>query len=220
MVERNIMTILHKQTKRDYVQRVVEHDKGECAEIAKKWGFDYWDGDRKYGFGGYSYDGRWKPVAEEFIKAYDLKAGDSVLDVGCGKAFLLCELKKLIPELNVTGIDVSEYGIKDAPENVRDFLQVASADSLPFEEGSFDLVLSINTFHNLYNFQLFKAFQEMERVGRKHRYMCAESYRNEKEKANLLYWQLTCETFYTPQEWKWFADQAGYSGDFDFIYFE
>ena len=97
---------------------------------------------------------------------------------------------------------------------------MAGATELPFEDESFDLVFSINTLHNLKNFELDAAFREIQRVGRRHRYIGVESYRNEREKANLLYWQLTCESFYTPAEWRWFATRSGYRGDMGFIYFE
>jgi len=220
MEEIDFLTSLHTSTKRDYVQRVVENDKAECAEIAKKWGKDYWDGHRSHGYGGYSYDGRWRTVASRIAKHYDLRAEDKILDIGCGKAFLLYELTQVVPGLDVTGIDISEYGIQDAKEEVRPFLQVATADKLPFGNQSFDFVFSINTFHNLKNFELWSAFQEMQRVGKDKRYFCVESYRNESEKANLLYWQLTCESFYTPEEWTWFARKTGYQGDYGFIYFE
>ncbi|MCW8916134.1 MAG: methyltransferase domain-containing protein [Magnetovibrio sp.] len=216
----DFLTPLHTSTKRDYVQRVVEHDKGKCAEVACQWGQDYWDGERQYGYGGYSYDGRWYPIAEAIAKHYNLKAGNKVLDVGCGKAYLLYELTQAVPGLIVAGMDISEYGIENAKEEIKPFLQVASADKLPYEDNSFDLVYSINTFHNLKNFELWNAFQEIQRVGHKDRFVCVESYRNHSEKANLLYWQLTCETFYTPEEWDWFAKKTGYEGDFDFIYFE
>ena len=220
MSKTDFISTLHTRTKRNYIERVVEYNKGECAEKARQWGYDYWDGDRKYGFGGYHYDGRWLPVAENIASHYQLKAGDKVLDVGCGKAFLLYELTQAVPGLQVIGIDVSQYGIENSKPEIRQHLQVGSADRLPFEDNSFDLVISINTLHNLYNYQLFSAFQEIMRVSRDQQYVCVESYRNENEKANLLYWQLTCESFYTPEEWKWFSEKAGYSGDFDFIYFE
>jgi len=216
----DFITTLHTGTKRNYVQRVVENDKAECAEVARRWGRDYWDGDRKYGYGGYKYDGRWRPVAERMAKHYGLKPGDRILDLGCGKAFLLYEFTQVVPGVQVAGIDVSTYGIENAKEEVRPFLRVGNAVALPWPRASFDLVYSLNVFHNLYNYELDAALKEMQRVGRDNKYICVESYRNEREKANLLYWQLTCETFFTPREWEYAFDQNGYTGDYGFIFFE
>lgn len=219
MTDIDFLTSLHTSTTRDYAQRMVEYDKAECAEKAKEWGFDYWDGDRRYGFGGYSYDGRWLKVAEEMVAHYGLKAGDRILDIGCGKAFLLYEFTRVVPGLEVAGIDISQYGVENAKEEVRSNLKVGSCTELPWPDGCFDFVYSLNTFHNLQNFELMAALKEMQRVGKENLYICVESYRNETEKANLLYWQLTCETFYRPEAWRWFYDQAGYRGDSGFIYF-
>lgn len=220
MAEINFLERYQKATTRNYVQRVVEHDKAECAQVAKQWGFDYWDGDRQFGYGGMRYDGRWRPIAEDIARHYDLKPGMRVLDIGCGKAFLLYELTQVVPGLEVAGLDISAYGIANAKEEVRPFLVEGHCRTLPFPDKHFDFVFSINTFHNLYNYELMDAMKEMERVGKGAKWLCVESYRNEKEKANLLYWQLTCETFYTPAEWQWFADLAGFTGDLGYIYFE
>jgi len=220
MPEIDFISPLHTKTQRDYVQRVVEFDKAACAEIAKQWGYDYWDGERQFGFGGYRYDGRWRPVAEKIVEHYNLNADSRVLDVGCGKAFLLYEITQAVPGIEVAGIDISQYAIENSKEEVRPFLKLGSATVLPWPNQYFDLVFTINTFHNLLNFDLMAALKEMQRVGRKDRYVCVESYRNEAEKANLLYWQLTCETFYRPDEWLWFYEQAGFEGDYSFIYFE
>lgn len=216
----DFLSTVHKSTKRDYLARVNEYPKDKAAEIAKKFDFDYWDGSRNTGYGGYKYDGRWRAVAEEMVKTYHLKAGDRVLDVGCGKGFILYELTQLVPGIIVEGIDISAYAIQNAKEEIRSHLRVGCATELPFEDKSFDLVISITTLHNLYCFDLHKALQEIERVGRKNKYICVESYRNEQEKMNLLYWQLTCEMFCTPQEWEWWYEHCGYTGDYSFIYFE
>lgn len=220
MQELNFLASLHSRTKRDYVQRVVDFDKAECAAVAKQWGYDYWDGDRQYGYGGYRYDGRWRPVAEEMARHYGLKAGDRILDVGCGKAYLLFEFTQVVPGIEVFGVDISEYGIANAKEEIRSKLRTGSALELPWPDRAFDFVYSLTTFHNLYNFELFQALAEVRRVGKGNRYVCVESYRDEREKANLLYWQLTCETFYTPEEWRWFFELAGYDGDYGFVFFE
>jgi protein-L-isoaspartate(D-aspartate) O-methyltransferase len=199
---------------------VTEFPKAEAARLAKKFSRDYWDGDRKTGYGGYNYDGRWRKVADALVAHYGIKAGDRILDVGCGKGFLLYDLLQAVPGVTVAGIDISEYALEHAMAEVQPTLAVAHANTLPFPDKSFDLVISINTLHNLYCYDLESALREIERVGRRNKYICVESYRNEEEKANLLYWQLTCEMFCTPEEWEWWFTRTGYSGDYSFIFFE
>jgi ubiquinone/menaquinone biosynthesis C-methylase UbiE len=219
MPEIDFISPLHKKTKRDYLARVNEFPKAEAAKLAKQFGKDYWDGDRKVGYGGMRYDGRWRVVADAMAKHYGLKAGDKILDVGCGKGFLLYDFTQTVPGIEVRGLDISSYAIENAKEEVKPFLQVGHAKQLPFAEKSFDLVISITTLHNLYCYDLDSALREMERVG-KQKYLVVESYRNEEEKANLLYWQLTCEAFCTPEEWAWWFKQTGFTGDYSYIHFE
>ena len=216
----DFISLVHKSTTRDYIGRVNNYPKAEAARRAKKWDYDYWDGDRRVGYGGYSYDGRWQKVAKAMIDHYGIKPGDRILDIGCGKAFLLYDFTQVLPGVEVAGIDISEYGIEHAMPDIKDQLQVCNATQLPFEDNSFDFVFSINTLHNLYCQELDQALREMERVGRGNKYLCVESYRNEEEKVNLLYWQATCEMFCTPEEWQWWFDHCGYTGDHSFIYFE
>lgn len=216
----DFLSTVHKSTRRDYVARVTEFPKAEAAKLAKQWGKDYWDGDRKTGYGGYAYDGRWRSVADAMVAHYGIKPGDRILDVGCGKGFLLYDFTQAVPGVEVAGIDVSRYALEHAVEDIKPFLQEASAAKLPFRDKSFDLVLSINTLHNLHCYDLHDALKEMERVGRRHKYLCVESWRTEEEKVNLLYWQFTCEMFCTPKEWEWWFHQTGYTGDHSFIYFE
>ena len=188
---------------------------------AKQYGFDYWDGDRRYGYGGYKYmSGRWKPVAKALIENYNLTNESSVLDVGCGKAYLLYEMKLLLPGLRVAGFDISKHGLADAKEEIREFLFIHRAqDSYPFEDDEFDLVISLGCFHNLRIFELQTALSETERVGRQG-YVMLESYRNELEQFNLQCWALTCESFFDNEEWPWIYQHFGYTGDYEFIYFE
>ncbi|HEV8022115.1 MAG TPA: class I SAM-dependent methyltransferase [Candidatus Lustribacter sp.] len=211
---------LHTSTKRDYVARVVEFDKADCAEVASRFGQEYWDGERQYGYGGYRYDGRWRPIAERMAEHYGLKAGMRLLDVGCGKGFLLHEFTQVVPGLKVAGLDISAYGIENSKEEVRSSLVVGHAKSLPFEDNSFDLVISLGTLHNLGIEDLWSAVSEIERVGRDNKYIMIESFRNQREKANLLYWQLTCKSFYSVEDWEWLYRKIGYSGDYGFIFFE
>ena len=210
---------LHQSTARDYVARVVEHDKAESAAVAARFGADYWDGERRYGYGGYRYDGRWLPVARAMAAHYSLASGQRVLDVGCGKGFLLHEFRRVVPGVAVAGLDVSDYAIEHAKVEVRPFLTLGSASSLPYAGESFDLVVSLGTLHNLGVGELFAALQEIERVARGRAYVMVESYRDEREKANLLYWQLTCRSFYSVDDWEWIFRAAGYRGDYGFIFF-
>ncbi len=211
---------VHTSTKRDYVGRVVADDKAHCAEVARRWDRDYWDGERKYGYGGYRYDGRWLPVAQAMAKHYRLGPGSRVLDVGCGKAFLLYEFTRAVPGLQAYGIDVSHYGLVHAKEEVRPHLARATATALPFPDRSFDLVFSINTLHNLRNHELHAALGEVQRVSRGAAHLTVESFETERQKANLLYWQLTCRSFYSPDEWEWFFGLSGYAGDWSYIFFD
>ena len=223
MAEIDFMSVLHKSTQRDYLARVndPEFPKAKAAELAKKFDFDYWDGDRRICYGGYRYlEGRWEKVARAMVEHYDLPAKPKILDIGCGKAFLLYDFLKVVPDAEIHGIDISPYAIANSKEEIRDRLQVGNATQLPWPDDYFDLVISITTLHNLHVYDLDPALREMERVGKANKYLCVESYRNEQEKANLLYWQVTCEAFNTPQEWEWWFNQTGYSGDHSFIYFE
>jgi len=210
---------LHGQAKRDYLGRMND-DKAHCMQVARQYGKDFWDGEKKYGYGGYKYDGRWEVVAKELIHQYKLQPDARILDVGSGKGFLLYELKKLLPKATVVGIDISEYAIRQAKEEIKPYLKkIGAQDPYPFADKEFDLVFSSTTLHNLYVFELKKALREIERVG-KNKYICVESYRSARELFNLQCWALTCEIYFNPQEWVWFFEESGYTGDYEFIYFE
>ena len=218
----DFLSAVHKSTTRDYLARVnePEYPKAKAAELAKQWAFDYWDGDRRICYGGYRYmEGRWEKVARAMAEHYGLKAGDKVLDVGCGKGFMMFDWTKVVPGIEIYGLDISTYAKEHAKEEIKDRITVGNATSLPWKDQEFDFVYSLTTLHNLHNYDLDKALREMERVGKK-KYLCVESYRNEVEKANLLYWQVTCEAFCTPEEWDWWFKTTGYTGDHSFIYFE
>ena len=217
---RNFVTSLHQSTKRDYLARMVD-DKVHCMEVAKQYGKDYWDGDRRYGYGGYKYmPGRWRPVAEKLIKTYNLNYKSKILDIGCGKGYLLHEIKLLIPNINIVGLDFSEYGLTNAKDEIKPFIYKYKAGSkLPHKGNEFNLVISLGTFHNLRLPELKIALSEMERVGKKG-YIMLESYRNEEELFNLQCWALTAESFFDEDEWVWLYNNFGYTGDYEFIYFE
>ncbi len=217
-IMRNIITPLHKKTIRDYLHRMGD-EKVECMKIAKRYDRDYWDGDRRYGYGGYKYDGRWEIVARMMIDIYGLGEKARILDVGCGKAHLLYELKQLLPDSFVTGFDISSYAIENSKYEIRKHLFTHRAqDIYPFENKEFDLVISITTLHNLKVYELKTAIMEIDRVG-KNKYVVVESYGNEEELFNLQCWALTCESFFSTEEWTWLFKEFGYRGDYEFIYF-
>jgi SAM-dependent methyltransferase len=215
----NVVTPLHKRTKRDYVARMTD-EKVHCMVQAKEYEADYWDGSRRYGYGGYKYDGRWKIVAEGLIENYKLKPNARILDVGCGKGFLLHEFKQLLPVAEVVGFDISRHGLADAPEPVRgNLFRYRAQDAFPWGDDDFDLVVSLGVLHNLRLFELKTALGEIERVGRS-KYIMVEGYRNEQEMFNLECWALTAEMILHTADWIWLYDHFGYTGDYEFIYFE
>ena len=216
----NIVTPLHKATKRDYLARMVD-EKVLCMLKAKEYEVDYWDGDRRFGYGGYKYlAGRWKPVAQALINRYGLKAGSRVLDVGCGKSFLLYEMQLIEPGLELVGFDISQHGLASRhPDLKANLFTYRAQDPYPFGDKHFDLVISLATLHNLRLFELKTALGEIERVG-KRGYVMLESYRNELEMFNLECWALTAESIFDTAEWIWLYQHFGFTGDYEFIYFE
>lgn len=187
----------------------------EDRHIARQFGKEFFDGDRKTGYGGFHYHPRfWQPVVPTFKKFYGLTAKDSVLDVGCAKGFMLYDFRSIIPGIMVRGIDISEYAIENAIEPIKEFVQVGDARKLEFEDNSFDLVISITTLHNFEEEECAVALQEIERVSRKHSFITVDAYRNEKEKALMHAWNLTAKTIKHVDEWKEFFKKVGYTGDY------
>ena len=217
--EINLMTVNHKKTKRNYLKRM-NNSKVRCMVEARKYEKNYWDGPRKYGYGGYKYiEGRWKNVAKKIIKRFNLKNTSKILDVGCGKAFILYEIKKILPSIDIVGFDISHHGIKNAPKGIRKNLFIQKAQNkYNYPNKEFDLAISTGCFHNLAINELKFALNEIQRVSKK-TFIMVESYRNNLELFNLQCWALTCVSFFSKLEWKWIFKYLGYKGDFEFIYF-
>lgn len=208
------LLINYPKTKRNTSERQIEKTK-EVVSIAKKFGFDYFDGDRKYGYGGYKYNPKyWSQVSIDLINHYNLNNNSKVLDVGCAKGFLLYELKKHLPNLTIEGIDISDYAIKNAKKEIKKYLRVGNAIDLPYADRSFDLVLSIVTLHNLKKENLKKALSEISRVTKKNSFITLDAYSNDEEKRNMEDWNLTAETMMSKEEWKTFFIESNFHGDY------
>ena len=183
-------------------------------EVARRFGREYFDGERGQGYGGYRYDGRWVAIAERMRDFYGLTPADAVLDIGCAKGFLLHDLRQVIPGIRVAGLDLSSYAIEHALADVRPFLVVGSAEALPYPDRRFDLVISINAVHNLELAACRRAIAEMERVSRRFKYLQVDSYRTDEERQKFERWQLTALTHFDPDGWRTVLRQAGYAGDY------
>lgn len=208
------LLINYPKTKRNLDERLASKTDSDRA-IARQFGKDFFDGNRNHGYGGFNYYPKfWQPVIPTFRQHWSLTKDSSLLDVGCAKGFMLHDLKNLIPGIRVKGIDISEYAIEHAMPDVANDVQVASAEKLPFEDDSFDVVISINTVHNLEREECGKALQEIERVSRKGAFITVDAYRNEEEKERMYAWNLTAKTIMTVEEWVALFKEVGYTGDY------
>ena len=211
MGEINLLARYPKAT-RDIKARLVH--KEENRRIALKFGKEYFDGTREQGYGGYRYDGRWIPIAEDIVRHFRLKPGDRVLDIGCGKGFLVKDLMKVCPGLEAFGLDISEYAVTHCEPEVVGRLQVGNARHLPFPDNSFQAALAINTIHNLERAECIGALQEIERVAPGRAYVQVDAYRSTGERKIFEDWMLTARTHGMPADWVKILKEAGYTGDY------
>ena len=196
------------------VNACAEAKTDEIIAISRQYGELYFDGPRKYGYGGYRYDGRWIPVAEDMVKHFDLKPGDRVLDVGCGKGFLVKDLIKVCPGLEAFGLDISEYALMHCEPEVVGRLHLGNAVKLPFPDNSFKAVISLNTVHNLDRGECITALREIERLAPGRAFVQVDSYRNAEQKALFEEWVLTAKFHDYPDGWVALFREAGYTGDY------
>jgi cyclopropane fatty-acyl-phospholipid synthase-like methyltransferase len=212
MAEVNLLA-RYPRAKRNIEKRATAKT-AEHVRVSRQYGKDYFDGGREYGYGGYRYDGRWIPVAEDIVRHFGLKAGDRMLDIGCAKGFLVKDIMKVCPGLEAFGVDVSEYALLNCEPEVVGRLHLGNATRLPFPDNSFKAVLSINTVHNLRRAQCIQAVREMERLAPGRGYIQVDSYRTPEEREIFASWVLTAHTHYYPDGWKQLFEEAGYTGDF------
>ncbi len=208
------LLVNYPKTKRDLKQRGNEKTEEDRA-IARQFGEAFFDGDRRNGYGGFSYNPRfWQPVVPTFQQHFGLTEASSLLDVGSAKGFMLHDIQELIPGITVKGVDISEYAIANTMETVREHVSVANANDLPFDDNRIDVVISINTIHNLEQAECGKALQEIERVSRGHSFITVDAYRTDEEFERMQAWNLTAKTIMHVDEWKAFFDEVGYTGDY------
>jgi SAM-dependent methyltransferase len=208
------LLVNYPRAKRSVDERGANKTEADRA-IARKFGHEFFDGDRSQGYGGFNYMSRfWQPVVPTFREHFGLKAGDSVLDVGCAKGFMMHDMAELIPGIVVKGIDVSEYAIANAMPDMKPHVQVADARKLPFPDKSFDVVISVNTIHNLVREDCAQSLREIERVARRGAFVTVDAYRNAEEQRRMEAWNLTARTMMHVDEWKAFFASVGYTGDY------
>lgn len=181
---------------------------------SREYGFEYFDGPREYGYGGFRYDGRWVPIAEDIVSHFGLKAGDRVLDVGCAKGFVVKDLMKVCPGLEVFGLDISEYALMHCEPEVIGRLHLGNAMRLPFPDNSFAAVLAVNTIHNLERRDVLTALREIERLAPGRGYVQVDSYRTPEQKELFESWVLTAKFHDYPKGWIEAFREAGYTGDY------
>jgi ubiquinone/menaquinone biosynthesis C-methylase UbiE len=208
------LLIKYPKVKRDLTKRL-ETKTEEVRLVARKFDKEFFDGERKFGYGGFSYSPRyWSEVVKDFCGYYHLNEGSKILDVGCAKGFMLYDFYKLNLNLDLYGIDISKYAIDNCVPEVRNKLQVADATKLPFEDNFFDLVISINTIHNLDKAECATALQEISRVSKKNAFLTVDAYRNNEEKQRMDAWNLTAKTIMSVDDWIKFFEKSQYKGDY------
>ncbi len=215
----NIFSNNHNKTSRNYIERMND-DKIKCMIKSRKFANDYWDGDRRFGYGGYNYiEGRNTEIINKISKKYKISNKSKILDIGCGKGYLLYDFRLKFPKLQLKGIDISSYAIKNSPTLIKkDLLVLDARKKLPFKNKEFDLCISAGTLHNFELHELKNSLKEISRVS-KNSIIMVESYRNEEELFNLQCWALTAKSFLSVKEWKWIFNEFNYNGDYDFIFF-
>jgi len=211
MAEINLLDRL-PQVKRDPKARAALKSAADRA-IAKRFDKDFFDGERRHGYGGYRYDGRWLPVARRFVEHYGLKSDARILDVGAAKGFLMFDFLQVLPGATVRGLDVSVYAKQNAHGGMGPLIDIGSADKLPYPDKSFDLVVSINSIHNLELAKCKTALQEMERVSGANEFVTVDAWRTDEEHQRLLDWILTAETYLSVDDWHRLFAEVGYTGD-------
>ena len=189
--------------------------------IARKFDVEYFDGDRLTGYGGYNYSPRfWTDTVAHIKDFYNLDDNSKILDIGCAKGYMMHDLSLLIPGAEIKGVDVSNYAKENAIESMQDNIVVANANNLPFTDDYFDLVIAINTLHNLPLIDCKQAFREINRVTKNNSFVMNDAWRDAKGKQSMLKWNLTALTYMSCDDWKELFKEVDYKGDYYWFFAE
>ena len=204
----------YPKSKRNLSKRLINKT-DKVRIIARKFGKEYFDGSRDHGYGGFNYNPKyWSNVVKDIKKRYKLSNKSKILDIGCAKGFLIYDLKKILPKARIIGIDVSKYAIKNSKKEVKRFLKLGNAKKLKFKDNYFDLVISINTIHNLNKRDCSKALKEIDRVTKKNAFITVDAYKNVIEKKRMYAWNLTAKTIMHEKNWIKFFKKNNYNYDY------
>ncbi len=177
-----------------------------------RFGYDYFDNpELVIGYGGYKYDGRYKPAAENMCRYYGLVPGNSVLEIGCAKGFVLTEFRNL--GMNVTGSDLSAYALQHISPDLQSRAVRSDVVSLPFSNLQFDLVLAKEVLPHVPESFVARAVLECMRVSKKAIFIEIQTGRTERELEYLRKWDATHLTLRPPEWWDTIFSTVGYHGD-------
>ena len=196
---------------------VTERDRA----VARKFDIEYYDGDRLTGYGGYKYNPRfWTDTVAHIVDFYQLSNNSKILDIGCAKGYMMNDLSLIIPDAEIKGVDISQYAKDNAIESMQENIVVSNANNLPFEDDYFDLVIAINTLHNLPLIDCKEAFREINRVTKNNSFVMNDAWRDYKGKQSMLNWNLTALTYMSCDDWKKLFNEVNYEGDYYWFFAE
>ena len=184
--------------------------------IATYRGKDFFDGDRKNGYGGYIYDGRWKKYAKKIIKEYKLNNKSKVLHINSEKGFILNDIKEYLPKIEVIGTETSEYAIKKTMKNIKKNIYLSEPTKLPFKNNYFDFVLAIGVVYGLSLTNAIKCLKEINRVTKNFSFINLGSYNDKKDLELFNKWSLLGVTLLKEKEWVKVLKHVNYKGDYYF----
>lgn len=186
-----------------------------AANKYEQFGEQYFDGSRREGYGGYTYDPKyWQGVAADLVAEYNLTKESKVLEIGCAKGFLLHDLQSLVPGITLCGLELSDYAMNNAFPSVKHLIQRGDGKDLPFGDNEFDLVLAINTLSELAPEDCNAALTEIQRVTKSHAFITLNAWRNKREHEALMRWNITAKSNFSVPDWRSILCETGYSGDY------